>query len=108
MRDLTRRAHWPRGIGARDQQVKYAKDDGLAPISQDLYQDPRITKIFPYADLLLQTLQNGSARPVSPAYNDVSLAVQDTLHPPGSVSPRGDVPTLRGRVDDAINSRGLL
>jgi multiple sugar transport system substrate-binding protein len=91
-----------------DQQVKYAKDDGLAPISQDLYQDPRITKIFPYADLLLQTLQNGSARPVSPAYNDVSLAVQDTLHPPGSVSPRGDVSTLRGRVDDAINSRGLL
>lgn len=91
-----------------DQQVTYAKGDGLAPISQALYQDPRIVKAFPYADLLLQTLQQGSTRPVSPAYNDISLAVQDTLHPPGSVNPRSDVSTLRSRVDDAINSRGLL
>jgi multiple sugar transport system substrate-binding protein len=90
------------------QQVTYAKGDGLAPISQALYQDPRIRKAFPYADLLLQTLQEGSTRPVSPAYNDISLAVQDTLHPPGSISPRGDLSTLRSRVDDAINSRGLL
>ena len=69
------------------QQVIYAKGDGLAPITQSLYQDARIRKAFPYADLLLQTLQQGSTRPVSPAYNDISLAVQDTLHPPGSINP---------------------
>jgi multiple sugar transport system substrate-binding protein len=90
------------------QQITYAKGDGLAPITESLYQDPRVRKAFPYADLLLHTLQEGSTRPVTPAYNDVSLAVQDTLHPPGSINPRSDVSTLRSRVDDALNSRGLL
>jgi multiple sugar transport system substrate-binding protein len=45
---------------------------------------------------------------VSPAYNDISLAVQRTLHPPASINPKSDVDTLRSQVDDAINSRGLL
>ena len=69
---------------------------------------PEVVKAFPYADLLLQTLQQGSTRPVSPAYNDISLAMQGTLHPPASISPSSGVSSLRSRVDDAINSRGLL
>jgi len=91
-----------------DHQVAYATKDGLPPITESLYQDPRIIKAYPFADLLLETFKEGSARPVSPAYNDISLAVQRTLHPPASIDPKSDVDTLRSRVDDAINSRGLL
>jgi hypothetical protein len=45
---------------------------------------------------------------VSPAYNDISLAVQGVLHPPRSIDPKSDVKRLRDLVDDAVNSRGLL
>ena len=82
--------------------------DGLPPVSEALYDDPKILKAYPFAPLLLETFRNGSTRPVSPAYNDISLAVQRTLHPPAGIDPRSDVGGLRDRVDDAVNSRGLL
>ena len=68
-------------------QVGYAVKDGLPPITESLYQDPRIVKAYPFADLLLETFKEGSTRPVSPAYNDISLAVQRTLHPPSVDQP---------------------
>jgi multiple sugar transport system substrate-binding protein len=95
-------------LGAPKQQLLYATKDGLPPVSEPLYQNARVKKAYPYADLLLETFRDGSTRPVSPAYNDISLAVQRTLHPPASIDPRGDVGTLRDRIDDAIHSRGLL
>ncbi|MCU1458061.1 MAG: lpqY [Actinomycetia bacterium] len=95
-------------LGQPEQQVLYAVKDGLPPVSQALYKDPRIVKAYPYADLLLQTFSDGSTRPVSPAYNDISLAVQRTIHPPSSINPTSDVGALRSKVDDAIHSRGLL
>jgi multiple sugar transport system substrate-binding protein len=97
-----------RCLGAAKQQLLYATKDGLPPVSEALYQDPRVLKAFPYANLLLETFREGSTRPVSPAYNDISLVVQRTLHPPRSIDPKSDVGTLRSRVDDAIHSRGLL
>lgn len=95
-------------LGAPAQQRLYVKQDGLPPVSEALYQDPQVRKAYPYADLLLQTFKTGSTRPVSPAYNDISLAVQRTIHPPASINPRSDIRELRDRVDDAIHSRGLL
>lgn len=89
-------------------QVLFGTKDGLPPVSEALYDDPRIRESYPFADLLLETIRNGTTRPVSPAYNDISLAVQRTIHPPASINPKADVRRLRGRVDDAINSRGLL
>ena len=95
-------------LGAPAQQRLYVKQDGLPPVSEKLYQDPQVRKAYPYADLLLETFKNGSTRPVSPAYNDISLAVQRTIHPPDGIDPRRDIEALRDRVDDAIHSKGLL
>ena len=52
-------------------------------------------KAYPYADLLLETFKDGSTRPVSPAYNDISLAVQRTIHPPSGIDPQSDIGALR-------------
>jgi multiple sugar transport system substrate-binding protein len=97
-----------RCLSSPEQQIHTAETDGLPPVTEALYDDPRIEKTFPFADLLLETFRNGSSRPVTPAYNDVSLAVQRTLHPPAGIDPRRDVDALRDRVDDALSSRGLL
>ena len=40
-----------------DFQVGYAVKDGLPPITETLYQDPRIVKAYPFADLLLETFK---------------------------------------------------
>jgi multiple sugar transport system substrate-binding protein len=85
-----------------------ATKDGLPPVKEALYDDPKFREANPFADLLLQTFRDGSSRPVSPAYNDISLAVQGTIHPPRSIDPESDVKALRDLVDDAVNSRGLL
>ncbi len=89
-----------------DNQV-IAAGGGLPPAISALYDDPRVLEEFPYADLLRQQVEAGSTRPVSPAYNDVSLAVQRVLHPPASIDPAADAAALRQRLDDALNSRGL-
>jgi multiple sugar transport system substrate-binding protein len=89
-------------------QILFGTKDGLPPVTEALYQDPRVRAAYPFADLMLESIRNGVARPSNPAYNDISLAVQRTIHPPSSISPKADVGKLRSRVDDAVNSRGLL
>jgi len=91
----------------RNQLVRATKD-GLPPVRESLYQDPKFTKANPFAPLLLETFRNGSQRPSSPAYNDISLAVLRVLHPPKSIDPKAAARELRSLVDDAIHSRGLL
>jgi multiple sugar transport system substrate-binding protein len=89
-------------------QIVRATKDGLPPVKESLYDDPQFTKANPFAPLLLETFRNGSQRPSSPAYNDISLAVLRALHPPRSISPKSAAKELRSLVDDAVNSRGLL
>ena len=81
---------------------------GLLPTTASLYDDPAIQEAFPFADLLREALEDASLRPETPAYNDVSLALQRVLHPPRRIDTSTDVDELRRRVGDAVASRGLL
>jgi multiple sugar transport system substrate-binding protein len=81
---------------------------GLPPTVSALYDDPAVVREFPFAALLRQCIQAAAPRPSTPAYSDVSLAVQQVLHPPASVDPDRDVPALRRTIDDALASKALL
>lgn len=89
-------------------QIVATETGGLPPTTEALYEDPRVQDAFPFADVLRETLTLGSARPQSPAYNDISLAIQRNLHPPRSVDPVKDVKSLRGAIEKALKSGGLL
>jgi multiple sugar transport system substrate-binding protein len=78
-------------------QIVTSEKGGLAPTQAALYNNPRVKKAFPFAKLMQATLKDGVSRPVLPAYSDISLAVQDALHPPGSIDPKSAIQTL---VDD--------
>jgi multiple sugar transport system substrate-binding protein len=67
-----------------------------------------VTKALGFADVLLETIRHASVRPVTPAYNDVSLVIQRTLHPPGSVQPVKTEKALRDNLAKALRSGGLL
>jgi trehalose/maltose transport system substrate-binding protein len=82
-----------------DNQVIAAEKGGLPPTSTKLYDDPRIKKTFPFAVLLRQTLDRGVARPVSPAYSDISLAIQKSLHPPKDIDPPKAIDDLGSKLN---------
>ncbi len=75
-------------------QAQEAINEGLPPVMNSTYDDPEVRKVYPFADLLREQLQDSVTRPATPSYSDVTLAIQDTLHPPASVTP------------DAINTLG--
>ncbi|HWI23183.1 MAG TPA: ABC transporter substrate-binding protein [Baekduia sp.] len=81
---------------------------GLPPTLASLYDDPEVKKANPYIGTIRRALETPAIRPETPAYNDVSLAIQKTLSPPSSIDPNGTPEKLRQRVEDALNSKGLL
>lgn len=89
-------------------QVVATEKGGLPPTTEALYDDPRVQEAFPFADVLREMLTEGSARPQSPAYNDISLAIQRNLHPPRNIDPADDVKPLRTAIEKALKSGGLL
>jgi multiple sugar transport system substrate-binding protein len=89
-------------------QVLGATRGSLPPTIAALYDDPAVVAQFPFGDLLRQSIAAAAPRPATPAYSDVSLAVQQVLHPPASVDPATDVPALRRTIDDALASKALL
>jgi multiple sugar transport system substrate-binding protein len=89
-------------------QKTAAIDGGLPPTNADLYDDPEIREQYPFADQIRTALQDGAIRPVNPIYNDISLAVQRTLHPMEDIDPEADLDRLREAIGDALESRGLL
>jgi len=81
---------------------------GLPPTQEDLYDSEVVRKAYPgFADLMLESIKAAAPRPVTPAYSDLSLAIQTVLHPPRSVTP-DKLDDLRQIVDKALNSEGLL
>ena len=91
-----------------EHQRSYAVRGGLLPTSRALYDDPELRRALPFADLLAATLADAAVRPRTPAYNDLSLALQRSLHPPREIAPRATSERLRELAELALSSRGLL
>jgi multiple sugar transport system substrate-binding protein len=88
-------------LAAEDHQAIAAEKGGLPPTTESVYEDERVTKAFPFADLLRESIDNAAPRPVTPAYSDISLAIQKTYHPPDGIEPDGIEDKLRERIDRA-------
>ena len=54
---------------------------GLAPVTASIYDQPSIAQQYPFHAILKLQLQNYGIRPKTPAYADVSLAIQKALSP---------------------------
>jgi multiple sugar transport system substrate-binding protein len=99
-------------IGDAKSELTATKLDGLPPSRANLYTNKVVTKAFPgFAGLVKRSIESAGPRPLSPAYQDVSLGIQDALHPASSIDPN-DVGsaynTLKGNLDDAVQRKGLF
>ena len=88
-----------------ENQIAYSEKGGLAPTTEALYDDPKIKKANPFAAELRQSLDEGVPRPVTPAYSDISLAIQKTFHPPEKIDPGSVVDDLKAKLDKAAEGK---
>ncbi|MBN8870031.1 MAG: ABC transporter substrate-binding protein [Solirubrobacterales bacterium] len=99
-------------LTAPKQQLTVTELDGLAPARSGLYGTKVVKKAFPgFADLVKESIETAGPRPVTPAYQDVSLAIQDALHPPTKIDPDDPGPAydeLKDKVQQGVDREGLL
>jgi multiple sugar transport system substrate-binding protein len=92
-------------LANEDHQALAAELGGLPPTTESVYEDEKVQKAFPFADLLRESIDSAGPRPVTPAYSDISLAIQKTFHPPESVDPDTIVSKLRDRIEKASEGK---
>jgi multiple sugar transport system substrate-binding protein len=95
-------------MNAAPQQKVLVVKGSFAPANLPLYDSPETIKVQPFAPLLKQAVLDASLRPQTPAYNDVSLAIQKTLSPPADIDPKSSEKQLRDKIKKALKSGGLL
>ena len=92
-------------LASPENQALSAELGGLPPTTESVYDEPKVQKAFPFADELRESIDAAGPRPVTPAYSDISLAIQKTYHPPGSVDVDTVVDQLRDRIEKAVDGK---
>ncbi len=87
-------------------QNQEAINEGLPPVTINSYTNPAVVKAYPFASVLFKQLQHATTRPQTPLYSDVTLAIQQTLHPPAGINPAQDINSLRACLK-TLKSGGL-
>ncbi|MBA8941842.1 ABC transporter substrate-binding protein [Streptomyces calvus] len=92
----------------RENQLTAALEGGLPPTLRALYDDPAFMREYPFSKEVLAALESASVRPLTPAYQNVSIAVSHTLSPPSGIKPESAVDTIREHIDEALRSEGVI
>ena len=95
-------------LTAPAQQRTIATVGGQPSVLRELAQDPEIQEVLPFLPLMTEQLENAAPRPVTPAYNDLSLAVRQVLHPMRDIEPQESYEALRDLLERALNSQAVL
>jgi multiple sugar transport system substrate-binding protein len=91
-----------------DQQRTIATVGGQPSVLRELAEDPEIAEVLPFLPLMTEQLETAAPRPVTPSYNDLSLAVRQVLHPMRDIEPQQDYDALRELLERALNSQAVL
>lgn len=92
-----------------EQQRTIATTGGQPSVLRELAEDPAITEVLPFLPIMTEQLETAAPRPVTPAYNDLSLAVRQVLHPMRAIDdPEQKYEELRNLLERALNSQAVL
>jgi len=92
-----------------EQQRTIATTGGQPSVLRELAEDPEIIEVLPFLPIMTEQLENAAPRPVTPAYNDLSLAVRQVLHPMRGIDdPQAKYEQLRDLLERALNSQAVL
>ena len=97
-----------RCITSQDSQTQYMLKSKNPAARGAVYSNAEVRTIFPFADELRASLNDGAPRPRTPYYTDVSTAVQRSFHPQTSVDP-GRTPAKASKlIVDVLKDKVLL
>ncbi|MCK6210971.1 extracellular solute-binding protein [Georgenia sp. EYE_87] len=91
-----------------ENQAEYFVTNGNPPSSIEAYDDPRVVEEFPMAETIRQSLEQAVPRPQTPRYNEVSLGLQETWHPPRAVSPETSPEQATELITAVLRGESLL
>jgi multiple sugar transport system substrate-binding protein len=89
-------------------QIRDADKGGLAPVLASIYNEPSFEKAYPFHQLIKAQLENYGLRPQTPEYQDLTLAIQDTLQPASAIDPANIVSKLGNEIKAALKGQSLL
>jgi multiple sugar transport system substrate-binding protein len=92
----------------KQNQIRDAVAGGLAPVLGSVYNEPSFEKAYPFHQLIKAQLVDYGLRPQTPEYQDVTLAIQDTMQPAANISPSNIVSKLRNEIKAALSGNALL
>ncbi len=87
-----------------ENQRNNAVNGGVPPVLARLYDDPEFQAVYPAWEGVLGSIESAAVRPVSPAYQSISILLTDALNPPQNIDPVADVDKLADLVTKAVNS----
>ena len=94
-------------------QLEVTKLEGLPPVRSSLFDDPAVKTAYPgFSEDIRVSIRDAAPRASeSPAYQDLSLAIQRAVHPTTKIDPRdldSAYDKLHDNVEKAIKREGLL
>ena len=90
-----------------DNQLIAAVKGGLPPTLASVYANPKMQGPYPFRQLILQQVNNGSVRPKTPLYQVVSVSISHLVSPPNSINPVSTEQNLKTQINDALQGKGL-
>jgi len=90
-----------------ENQLTAAVKGGLPPTLASVYSNPKMQGPYPFRQLILQQVNNGSVRPKTPLYQVVSVAISHLVSPPSSINPPSTEQNLRTQINNALTGKGL-
>lgn len=70
-----------------ENQAYYFITNGNPASAISVYDDPEVLEAFPMAPVIRESLELAAPRPQTPYYNEISVGIQRSYHPPSSVVP---------------------
>lgn len=95
-------------LRSAENQLKHALTAGEPPVIEAVFEEPEFKEAYPQGEILLESLQSASSRPISPVYQNISTIISSTLSPPSSIDPEDTAEELEGAINDAIEGKGIL
>ena len=92
----------------QDSNQLFAAENGGNPPTKGALFDKISKAKYPFADVMRDSINDAAPRPVTPAYNDISLAVQETLVPLSQINPEKTANSLRTLAKAALKSEAVL
>ncbi|MET0467297.1 MAG: ABC transporter substrate-binding protein [Aeromicrobium sp.] len=91
-----------------ENQLKHSLTSGEPPVIESVFDEAEFKEAYPQGQILLDSLNSASSRPISPVYQNISTIISSTLSPPSDIDPDAKTEELKSSIDDAIAGKGIL